>query len=817
MNNLNQQNHQQDFDQPELSIKEILFLLRRSWKIIAFTTFIAILGTLYYTYTVSPAYTASTTILIDRPKGMKSLFGLPGSVEMTDIYNVIEMVSSRRVAEEVVTQLWNSPHRNNLTIFGTRKFHPKGESLQRIVKEIFSLGIFEPIGSDSVFYADDFLPDSLYNRFVNRIDQSKLIEVENKRDTDILFIKCSSSFADEAALLANTVTQVFQKLDKEWNAEESLNMRDFLEDQLERKEKELAQAETNLQKYQESENIFSLEGNSQSLLNQLVEADSKYLESVAEVNIQKERKSYIASKLSSEEGKLVEQLQSSINMRLLALRTEIGTKESERIRNVNLYGEHHEAVKSLSNEISMLKDKLNDETQNLIAQGLSVADPLEYRQELIKEALSTEATLSEMEVRSREYKKLVDLYSKDLNQRPEKQLKYARLERDRSVLAEIFGFMRQKLEETRISVASEAGNIRIIDTAVTPQSRTSPKNKRNVLIGLILGMGAGVGIIFLREYLDNTIRSVDYLEKLGLTILGVIPEVGQQYRRKKPEVREKKRSGEHFDKPGVISVKAGEEKIEKVEEEQTDNGNKGIFFRQSGESIRRHLVTKEDPKSPVSESYRMIRTNILYSQSDEAIKTILVSSPGPGEGKTTTVTNLAITFANLGKRTLLLDTDLRRPVVHRVFETHRDPGMSHFLSGNITDFNTLLRETEVPNLWVVPAGISPPNPSELLGSKRMKSLIAELKTEWDMILFDSPPITAVTDATMISTEVDSMVLVVKAGNTIKESLTRALQSLQGVNCNLSGAVLNSVSKHTSYDSYYYYYQYYYHYYGGSEK
>ncbi len=825
MNTLNKQNFSQDFEQPELNIKEIIFLLRRSWKIIAIATFLAILATLYHAFTVTPVYTSSTSILIDRPQGMKSLFGFPGSVEMTDIYNVIEMVSSRRVAEEVVLELWKSPHRNNLAIFGTRKFHAKGEDFQRVVKEILSFGVYESGALDSIYYVEDTLPDTLFDRFVNIINKGKMIEVENKRDTDILYIKCTSSFPDEAALLANTVTHVFQNLDKEWNAEESLNLRDFLEEQLVKKELELAVAESRLQKYQEQENVFSLDGNSASLLNQLVLADSKYLESMAEVNIQKEGKSFISSKLSTEESTLVAQLQSSINPRLLALRTEIGTKESEQIRNVNLYGEKHEAVRSLGREIDLLKNKLNEETQKLIAQGLSVSDPLEYRQELIKEALSIEASLAEMEVRSREYKKLVDLYSKDLNQLPEKQLQYARLERDRSVVAEIYSFMRQKLEETRISVASEAGNIRIIDTAVASRNRTSPNNRRNALIGLILGIGMGVGIIFLREYLDNTIRSVDYLEKMGLTMLGVIPEVGQTYRRKSEA--KSKNSEVGSEKSEVRSQKEGKrsdlptarKEVRSEDDQEEENGSKrlGGFFRQSGESIRRHLITKEDPKSPVSESYRMIRTNILYSQTDETIKSILVSSPGPGEGKTTTVTNLAITFANLGKRTILIDTDLRRPVVHRVFEIDRDPGVSHYLSGNVSDFNSLPRETDIPNLWVVPAGVSPPNPSELLGSKKMKSLIAQLKSEWDIILFDSPPITAVTDATMISTEVDSMVLVIKAGGTIKESLIRSLHSLKGVSTKLTGAVLNGVSRHTSYDSYYYYYQYYYHYYGGEKK
>ena len=229
-------------------------------------------------------------------------------------------------------------------------------------------------------------------------------------------------------------------------------------------------------------------------------------------------------------------------------------------------------------------------------------------------------------------------------------------------------------------------------------------------------------------------------------------------------------------------------------------------------------MTREDPKSPVSEAYRSLRTSLLYSSSKKEPKSILISSAGPGEGKTTTVANLAITYANLGKRTLLVDTDLRRPVVHKVFELDREPGITTYLSGATDDYNSLVQDCEIDNLSVITAGIIPPNPSELLGSDRMTILVKQLENDWDMVLFDSPPLVAVTDATMISKEIDQIVMVVKVGQTDKKAFAHTLTNLYNVGAPLGGIIMNAVTHKSSYGSYYYYYYYqYYHYYGSDKE
>ena len=144
-------------------------------------------------------------------------------------------------------------------------------------------------------------------------------------------------------------------------------------------------------------------------------------------------------------------------------------------------------------------------------------------------------------------------------------------------------------------------------------------------------------------------------------------------------------------------------------------------------NLQSRLITHENPKSPISEAYRSLRTSLLYTSADSDIKSMIISSTGPGEGKTTTIANLAITYANLGKKTLLVDTDLRRPVVHKVLDLDKEPGITDYLSGANNDFNTIVQKTEIENLFAVPSGIIPPNPSELLGSQRMTILLRTLE------------------------------------------------------------------------------------------
>jgi capsular exopolysaccharide synthesis family protein len=217
------------------------------------------------------------------------------------------------------------------------------------------------------------------------------------------------------------------------------------------------------------------------------------------------------------------------------------------------------------------------------------------------------------------------------------------------------------------------------------------------------------------------------------------------------------------------------------------------------------IITDLQPKSPVSEAYRSLRTNIDFSSVDRKIQTVMVTSAGAGEGKTTTVVNLAAAYAQADKRTLLIDADLRKPNVHRWFQLSSREGLSTLLA-NQCSLGEAVQKTHLPNLHVIPSGPIPPNPAELIASQRMGALLNELKTEYDMILIDTPPALAVADAMIMSAKCDGTIIVAHAGKVKREFTAKVKHSLELGNANILGVVLNHVRRKRNDAYYYYYYQ-----------
>lgn len=205
----------------------------------------------------------------------------------------------------------------------------------------------------------------------------------------------------------------------------------------------------------------------------------------------------------------------------------------------------------------------------------------------------------------------------------------------------------------------------------------------------------------------------------------------------------------------------------------------------------KQLITVIQPKSPISEAYRTLRTNIHFSSFDKKIKTIVVTSSGPGEGKSTTCANLAVVMAENGYKTVLIDCDLRSTTIHRLFNVSNEKGLSDFLVGNI-EFSEAVEKTEIPNLNIITSGTKPPNPSELVGSEMMKNFIENLKESYDYIILDAPPVIIVTDAQLLSAYADGCVLVVASSEVEKAAAIKAKELLEKVNARILGVVLNKM-------------------------
>ena len=318
-------------------------------------------------------------------------------------------------------------------------------------------------------------------------------------------------------------------------------------------------------------------------------------------------------------------------------------------------------ARDFDRRISEMKEKLTSTTESLILSGWSEEDPFRASQEIFNKIIEQQVELHAAASRADEYQKLVDDYTTRLGRLPDQTMRYARLERELQLNESLYLTMKQKFEESRITEAGQMGKVRILDPALLSE-KIKPNFKMNLMVGVILGIGLGIGYAFLREFLDNTVKAVEHLESKGLTILGIIPDMQGANPRN--------------------SIK------------NIPSPSKG------GTDFKRRLITYEDPKSPVSESYRSLRTNVVYASADKKIKSLLISSSQPGEGKSTTAANLAIAFAQLRKKTLIVDEDLRKPVQHNVFGLPRSPGLSEFLIGDVSDVSSLIHPTKIENLFI---------------------------------------------------------------------------------------------------------------------
>jgi len=755
-----------------MTLQDYLRIIYRSRWIITICFLVVMAITTYITFTAHPQYQASTLVLLTNRTGSAGLFQNPiFSNEMTRVNNEIEVLKSTSLARRVIQSLRSQPNADSLYILGIRKLPKKGMGLGD-----FTGGIITGIKRILI----EELPDSL--QFADPLDRilvknlRESIKIEPVRQTEAVRITVTAPDPQEAALIANTMAQEYYNLDLAFNRGEVIEMKTFIEEQLDDIEKQLLASEEALRQYQEKEGVFVLDETAKILLDQLSTFEANYYTALADLKVTQESLNNQQKMLSEREKAIVQEAVNTTNPLISQLRQAIAEFEAEKmtIMVTQGYAPTHESIREYDRRIKDLKDRLIQEAEKITSLGLSAEEQSKISADLLHRVIESSIELIALETKAKEYKQLVDQYNAKLNRLPENTLQYARLDRERQVNEKYFMLMKTKYQESRIAEASKISNIRIVDPAIPPVKPFKPKKKMNLLLGAFLGLGLGMVIAFVRDYIDHSVKSGEDIQRLGLTTLAIVP---------------------------TIDVRSAVHKLERTYKTQA----KDLTY-----SLKTRLISHYDPKSAVSEAYRTLRTNIQFMSPDKPIRSLLVSSAGPGDGKSTTVVNIAITFASLGKKTVLVDTDLRKPIIHKVFDFQRGPGLTHTLIEDIP-LEDVIRHTEVPNLDIITCGDIPPNPSELIGSHRFAELIEHLKSLYDIVLFDTPPVIAVTDATLLSKLTDAMVLVVRANGTDVRALTRTVELLKQVQANLIGVVLNGVNITASYDSYYYYYRYYYYY------
>ena len=354
------------------------------------------------------------------------------------------------------------------------------------------------------------------------------------------------------------------------------------------------------------------------------------------------------------------------------------------------------------------------------------------------------------------------------NKLNESSIEYSLLKRDFETNRTLYEGLLQKLKEAGVTAGLRSNNIREVDVARTPGGPAEPNIPRNLGFAFVLGLTSGIGLAFLLEGIDNTVRTPEQAQAIsGLPSLGMIP-LGSK--------------------------------------NNADSGAKagpGLMVAASKEAVE--LITQSRPQSQMAESYRALRTSLLLTSLGAPPKTILITSALPREGKTTTSINTAIVLAQKGVRVLLIDADLRRPSIHKTLGMGPRVGLSNVLTGGATLQQATMRSPVLPNLYVLPAGTPPPNPAELMASVQMNDMLTQLRDQYDHIVVDTPPTLSVTDAVVLSTRADAVVLVIRSAQTTKPALRRARDILAQVNARVSGVLLNAVNLDSP--DYYYYYEY----------
>jgi len=409
-------------------------------------------------------------------------------------------------------------------------------------------------------------------------------------------------------------------------------------------------------------------------------------------------------------------------------------------------------------KVLRLKAQLQDIDDNIEKEKKKILDVLEsdYREARQRETLLADA-LNEAKA--------------ETNQMAEKMVEYNILKREAEANKALYEGLMTKMKETAISGALRSSNIRIVDPAMIPTTPARPAKAKNVILSFLVGLVGGIGLALLREYLDNTVKTPDDIETLArLPSLAVVPQF------------------------------AG------------TNGHKrrGLLqdFSENGHDKRIELVAQHLPKSQMSEAFRALRTSILLSQAEHPPQVILVTSALPREGKTTAAANLAVTLAQLGDSTVLVDADLRKPGIGRLLDlgAGKYAGLSSYLAGVSSLDLVSVPHPAIPNLVAIPTGPLPPNPADLLSSHKLADAIVELRSRFKFIVIDSPPVMAATDAVILSVQADGVLLVVRSGETPKVAFTRTRNLLTSVKSRILGVVLNAVDSGAP--DYYYSYRYY---------
>ena len=742
-------------------------LYRRKWIVIA-CLFLSIIGTAAYVYTRVPEYAANSIVMLNLTRSST----VPGAnIPMGD---QLFATNARTLSGEIFVI------QNSLAI-ATRVSHRLAESRG---DSAAAAGVAHGTAS--------FSPAN--------------------GDVNAIRITAVSSDPEEAALLANLYAEEYVTLTQEASRTYMSTSRSFLEQQEEQRQAELRVIEERYADYLEQGGVVGLDQSGSSLVSQIAALEAQRDNARVELEMRQRSLQARQDELGRISPQLAQRIASGVDRRIQVAHEKLAVLESQQadiqlhyagasqqqLERTNL-ASINEQIRQLQAEIEKLSaDYVNEVSA---AGGITAGqEGLSYVAELRRQAVQDQIAISGLGAQIEVLNRRIGDYETELNGLPKQSIELARLERSKQHAEQMYQFVVQRLQETRIAEESEPGYAHILRRANVPVEPVRPEKERLMILGVFFGLLFGLGLALVCDKLDNRIYKPDQVREAGYKVIGVVPNMD-------------------------VLVKEDHDGADFIEQNE---------FRFSTK-----LVTLVNPLSSVAEAFRHIRTNIQFGRPDVVVQTILVTSPGASEGKSTTAANLAITMAQAGRRTLLIDADLRRPQQHKIFGFNGGIGLVEMLFSK-SDISPEALTQAADGLYVLPAGSiglhlddvpGVPetrqvrgtedavviNAGELLGSRRMRDILYALRDHFDVIVIDTPPVLAASDAVLLSTQSDATLVVVRAGKTKEGEVTLCMESLKEVGAEIIGTVLNSFDISMAYGGKYKYQRDYYSKYGPYSK
>lgn len=745
-----------------LHLRELWRTVRkRKWLIIIIAVIITTLVTIE-AYRTKSTYRASAFIELgkDVPPVRSASGGMVIQTDDPDVYypqlainTHLFRLTSEPLLEDVVA---------DLRLDQNPKFAQSSRrSMWEAVQAIISRATFQTVEEEAPATIGGLSPDTNSAMRRSKEDSERLapfvsmvaggLQAEQVKETRTLRVTYTHTDPAITAAVANGVAQDFIDRTFEGKTERFTTASKWLDTTTREFKAKVERADQELANYSKGHNIFSSEGKGETLTTDKL---SRLHDQATRTETERILKQSVYEEVKA--GRVSELPAAFLDTKLSGLQTKLDELQGTADKLDQKYGPDHPDVKTTRLEIKNAKALLE-------AYRKALENKLKAEYEL---ALRDEKSL----------KLALGQAKGEAVQQNQDAIQYNILKQEVDTAKAMYNDFLQKTSQAKVEVAQQHNSMRLIQPARVPGGPVGPARFRMIMIGFFLSLVGGVGLAYFLEYVDNTIKTVEDVGRyVRLPALGVIPSIAGAM-------------------PGKLRTGSNGKRL------AASNGSGNPAQDLPNDSERMALL---DNRSSAAEAYRVVRTSMLLSSAGNPPKTVLVTSGQPGEGKTTTVVNTAISLAQLGSSVLIIDCDLRKPSTHKVFGINHTKGLSTYLSRDI-EIDGLIHKLQIPNLSLLPCGPIPPNPAELISSERMKNLLQMLAGRYDHILIDSPPLIHVTDPVILSSLVDGVILVVHGGKSSRAVAQRARQELVSVGAKIFGVVLNNVDlRREGYDEYYY--------------